>query len=253
MYESGNLEKYELPVISSRRGIIVGLILLTAVYAVLFAAAGIERASDGIVISLFAILLLVATSPLIAIDNPVARLIIMAPFCAPLFIAAAIASSTTTSLMLAAIGIEVLVFGFLFLQSGTAQVTVRGVTRRRLVTTSVSFDEISGVKRFDSTLGKLLRFVGFGSASVELLLYSWKTVRLNIAPADVDVFIEEVSREIDPTEQYDLFFTAPAASAAAAAPGGIEQEVKPVRRRGKKAKKLADQQKAATQTPAAAR
>ncbi|MGE0059128.1 MAG: hypothetical protein AB7T32_14190 [Dehalococcoidia bacterium] len=252
MYDSGGLERYELPVLSSRRGIIVGLILLTALYAVLYAAAGIERASDGIVITLFSILLLVATSPVLSIHHQAARLIIVAPLCIPWFIAAASASSTTTSLMLGAVGIEVLVFAFLFLQSGTAQVTVRGVQRRRLVMTSVSFDEISGVKRFDSTIGKILRFVGFGSATVELLLYSWKTVHLNIAPEDVDAFIEEVSQEIDPTEQYDLFVAEPVVKTVVIV-DGVEQEVKPKRRRGKKAKKLANQQKAATQTPASVR
>jgi hypothetical protein len=252
VYEAGDLEQYELPVISSRRGIIQALVVLTVAYVALYAATGIERASDGIVISLFAILVLVATIPLFDLKHPVTRLAVLAPLYVPLFIAGAKSDSTATGLMLAAIGSEVLIFGFLFLQSGAAEVTVRGVQRRRLVLTSVSFDEISGVKRFDSRLGKLLRLVGFGCTSVELLLYSWRKVRLNIAPEDIDTFIDEVSREIDPTEQYDMFFIAPTPKTVIIV-NGEEQEVKPIRRRGKKAKKLASQQRAATQTPAGSR
>jgi hypothetical protein len=252
VYDSGNLEKYELPVISSRRGIIQALLLLAVFYVALYALAGIEHAADGVVICLFAALLLIAMIPLLDLKHPVTRLVIVAPLCLPWFIAGAEASSTTTTLALVAIGFEVLIFGFLFLQSGTAQVTVRGVQRRRLVLTSVSFDEISGVQRFDSMLGKVLRQVGLGSVSVELLLYSWRKVRLNIAPEDVDTFIDEISREIDPSDQYDMFFVAPAPKTVIIV-NGEEQEVKPIRRRGKKAKKLANQQKAAPQTPSAAR
>lgn len=252
MQGPSDVEHYELPIISSRRGIITAVVLLTVTYAALFAVTGIERFSDGIVISLFAILLLSATTPLIDIHHPVSRLIIVAPLCVPFFIGAAKASTTQDILMWIAFGFEALIFPFLFLQGGTAQVTVRGVQRRRFVTTSVGFEEISGVKRFDSNLGKLLRLVGFGATNVELLLFSWKTFRLNLHPEEVDLFIEEVSREIDTTEQYDLFFAEPVVKTVVIV-DGVEQEVKPKRRRGKKAKKLANQQKAATQTQAAVR
>jgi hypothetical protein len=252
VHETGALETYELPVLTSRRGIILALLLVTAFYVGLYAATGIERAGDGVVISLLAVLLLLATSPFIPLNHAATRLIVLAPLCVPLFIAAATASSTTHGLLFAGVGLEVLVFGFLFLQSGTGEVTVRGVQRRRLVQVLVSFEEISGVKRFESVLGKALRLIGFGGASVELLLYSWKTVRFNIAPERVDAFIAEVSQEIDHTDQYDMFFTTPTPKTVVIV-NGEEQEVKPIRRRGKKAKKLADQQKAATQTPTAAR
>ena len=252
--EQGDIAQYDLPVLTSRRGITQALVALSGVYAVLFAATGIDRFIDGALISLMAVLFLIVTSTFIGLNNPATRIAIVAPLCVPLFIAAAASSSTTTALMFAAVGLEVLFFGYLFLLPGTLIVNVRGVQRRRLITSDFSFDEISGVKEFDSRLGKHLRHIGFGSANVELLLFSWKRIPLNIRPDQVSHFIDLVSRNIDPAVQYDLFFLPPAEKASApAAATPEEQEVKPLRRRGKKAKRLQGQQQAAPQTPTAAR
>jgi hypothetical protein len=243
---------YELPVLSSRRGVIQAMVLLGVLYGVAYAATGINRFSDGIIITLFAILVLVATIPLLSLSNPVVRLAIVAPLCIPLFIAAVAENSTSMRLIFAALGLEVLFFGFLFLQPGKAQVTVRGVQRRRLVQTTYSFDEIQAVQPFKSKLARVLKEVGLGSTNVELLLFDWRTVRLNVAPEAVDSFIRDVAENIDHSAEYDVFFL-PAEPPAVSLPGAVVPEATPVRRRGKKAKKLAAQQREAQKLPTALR
>jgi hypothetical protein len=252
--EARTSDTYVLPVISSRRGVIQALVLVGLLYGAAFAATGINRFSDGIVITLIAVLVLIATMPLLSVNNPITRLAIVAPFCAPIFIAAFTADETSLRLTLAAIGLEVLIFGFLFLQAGTAQVTVRGVQRRRLIATTYSFDEIQDVKPFKSVLGRVMKELGLGSTNVELLLFNWKTVRLNLDPARVEAFIDEVATNIDPSVQYDVFFLPQQGQTTSMpADSATPQEVKPMRRRGKKAKKLAAQQREAQKLPATRR
>jgi hypothetical protein len=224
-------------------------------YAAAFLVTGIERFSDGIVLSLIAVFFLVATSPFLSIANPVSRLAMLAPLFVPLCIASAVAGSTTMRLAYAAVGIEVLVFGFLFLQAGKAQVTVRGVRRQRFISTTYSFDEIQEIRRFSSRLGRILQQVGLGSTNVELVLFDWRAVRLNVAREELGSFIDEVGANVDHSAEYDVFYLPSELTSKSRVDGARDstQEVTPVRRRGKKAKKLAAQQRAEQKLPTALR
>jgi hypothetical protein len=251
----GEIAQYDLPVLTSRRGIVQALGGLGVLYVILYAATGIDRFIDGTLITMMAILFLVATSSFIGLNNPLTRLAIGAPIVVPLLIAAFAADSTNSTLMFGALAVEAALFIYFFLQPGKAEVTVRGVRRWRLISTHLSFDEISGVKHFESRFGKLLRHAGFGSANVEVLLFSWKRIPLSIRPELVDEFIDRVQDNIDPAVQYDLFFlppsdTTPVVQESAAASA---DEAKPARRRGKKAKQTQDLPAEAPRVPTAAR
>jgi len=250
--EQGEIAQYDLPVLTSRRGIIQGILALTAIYVILYVATGSDRFIDGTIIALMAVLFLVATPTFLSLNNPATHIAVLAPLAAPLFFAAAAADSTTSAMAFAMLGVDLLFLGFLFLQPGKLELNIRGIKRRRLITSDFSFDEISGVKEFESRFGKHLRHIGFGSANVELLLFSWRRVPLNVAAADVEEIVERVSRNIDPAVQYDLFFLPPNEKLAASGEP-VEQEVKPLRRRGKKAKRLKGQQQEAPPTPTAVR
>ena len=177
---------YALPILTSRRGIVQALLGFTGIFALSASATGNVHLGDVAITGIVATVLLAAT-PFIKLGNPIPRLIIPSPVYVPLFLAAALETSLTMTLLLGAIGLEVLVFCFLFLQEGKAELTTRGVQRHRLLTTTTSYDEMSTVSRFNSRLGRVLQLVGLGGTSVHIQLYTGKHLRLNIPEDDVGV------------------------------------------------------------------
>jgi hypothetical protein len=240
---------YTLPVLTSRRGIVLGLLGFSGIFALTAFATGNAHLGNVAVVGLAASAL-VAFTPFIKLGNPIARLIILSPIYLPLFLAAALETSLTLALLLGALGLEVLVFGFLYMQKGTAEVTTRGLQRHRLLTTNASYEEMSGVSKFESRLGRVLQLVGFGATSVEISLYTGKRIRLNIAAQDVDDFIERVQSEIDPSADYDMFFLS-VEEAAPAEPAPAS--VKAATLRGRRPKQSANQEAEAPQIQSAAR
>jgi len=203
--------------------------------------------ADVAVVGLVASVALAAT-PFIKLGNPISRLIIPSPIYVPLFMAAALETSLTMTLLLGAIALEVLVFCFLYLQEGKAELTTRGLQRHRLLTTTTSYDEMAGVARFESRLGRVLQLVGFGATSVEIQLYTGKHLRLNVAELDVDLFIERIQTEIDPSTDFDMFFLPVEEAIPVEAP-----PIKSATRRGRRPKQPANQEAEAPQIQSAAR
>lgn len=228
---------FRLPVLSSRRGIIQALLGVAAVYGALFVLTDNERFSDGLVVALIAAAFIAVTAPLLDLNNPLSRLAVAAPFCVPVFIAAAYEQDTTLRLMMAAAGIELLIFIYLALQPGTAELTARGVIRRRLTTTRLSFDEIAEVKRISTQTGRIFQELGFAPATVEALLVSWRRVRFHVDSRDADRFVSQIARNIDSHVEHDMVFIPPPTKAPA---GGPQPAATPParsgRRRGKKSK-----------------
>jgi hypothetical protein len=131
----GEIAQYDLPVLTSRRGIVQALAGLGVLYVILYAATGIDRFIDGTLITMMAILFLVATSSFIGLNNPVTRLAIGAPIVVPLLIAAIAADSTNSTLMFAALAVEAALFIYLYLQPGRpksrCEVCAAGASSRR--------------------------------------------------------------------------------------------------------------------------
>ena len=204
---SGVVAAYTLPAVSSRRGVSQGLLVLAAAHLIVFVLTGLDFFAAGAALGLGAAFL-VAISGAFHLDQPLLmQLIIGAPLYGPFIFIAILTRSVETMVVMAAAGAVLLACWLLLVHDGRAQIGVRGlIVRSPLRGYSLSYDEIAAAQRHKPRLGLLFAEVGFGRPNVEMRLFAGGWKRLYLSPGEVDLFLEDLSRFVEPAEDAEMFF-----------------------------------------------
>jgi len=212
-----NVTGYVLPAVSSRRGVLQGLLVLTGIYLIALALTEEPFFGDAAGFGVAAVVI-VAAARFLKLEHPLMRLVIGMPLFGPWLLGAAVTKDTAVMTDMLAAGLILLVLTFVLLTPGRAETSTRGLAKQRLFRkTSLSYDEIAAIRPLHSRFAVIKGQLGFGSPNVVLDLFTGKRMKLGVETSEIDSFVGDVAEQIDSAEEEDFFFTPAALSATATA------------------------------------
>ncbi len=226
-------DTYLISALSSRRGVIQGLLVLTGIYAIVLGLTEVPFFGDAVGFGIAAVVI-VAAARFLKLESSLMRLVIGMPLFGPFLLGAAVTKEVPVMVDMTLAGVALLLVTFILQTPGSASAGIRGITAKRLLRKwNLSYDEIAAVTRRTSKIALIKGQFGFGSPTIDLTLFSGTKTMLGIAAQDVDRFIDDVSQQVEPGDDDNFFFMPTTAAAPAAGTVAVSPKPEPVRIEGR--------------------